>query len=74
MVCDFHNLHGPIFEYSFVTALQYKYEQICSLYECKNLHEKSSDKMIFGGGIPLPYDSTTVCIVSLCVNINFIEI
>ena len=73
MVCDFHNLNGPIFEDSFVTAIQYNYEEICGLYEYENLHENPSDKMSFGSGRPLSDSSTIYFLLSLSVSIKFID-
>ena len=73
MVCNFHNLNGPIFEDYFVTAIQYKYEQVCGLYAYENLHENPSDKMSFGGGRPLSDDSTIYFLLSLSVIIKSID-
>ena len=36
----FYNLHGPDFEYFFVTVRQYDYELMCVLHTYDNLHEK----------------------------------
>ena len=44
---------------------------------CLNAYDKENDNSTnatnFGGGRPMPDDSTSVSLVSLCVSINFIE-
>ena len=69
----FHNLYGPVFEYFFVTVLQYRYKLMCGLNTCNKLHEKFSDKECTFGGRPLPEVSTTDSIKSIMVRINFID-
>ena len=69
----FCNLHGPIFEYFFVTEHQYTYELMYVFHTYNKLHETFSVKMIFGNGRPLPDDSTIVFLDSLSVSTNFID-
>ena len=56
-----------------MTAFQYWYKLTYVLKYYINLHEKLSDEVIFGGGRPLPYDSTTYYLKYLSVGINFIN-
>ena len=50
----FQNLHGTIFDYLFVNPRQDRYEPMCGLHKYERLCDKLYDKIIFGGGIPLP--------------------
>ena len=46
---------------------------MCSLHSYDKENDKSTYEADFGGGIPLPDDSTIKNLVSLCVSINFID-
>ena len=61
-----------MFEELFVTYRQYIYDLMCDLYAYDKENYKSTDATNFYGGRPIPYYSTTVSLVSLCVSINFI--
>ena len=69
----YYNLHVPVFEYLFVTVIQYRYELMCGLHIYNNLHENVSDEMSFGGQIPLTDYSTTDSIESLNFGINLLD-
>ena len=67
-----HNLCGPVFEYFFANVRQVRYKMMCVLNAHDKQHEKISDKVIFGGVIPLPDYSTTYHFQYLSISINFI--
>ena len=69
----FHNLNEPVFEDLCCSLLQYRYELICGLHAYNRLHKKLSDKIIFGGGITLPEDSTIYFLVYMSFSNNFID-
>ena len=46
---------------------------MCVLHAYRKENDKSSDATNFGGGRPIPYNSTRISLVYLCVSINFIE-
>ena len=66
------NLHGNIFEELFVTARQDRYKLKGGLHDNEKINYKSTDATIFGGGIPIPDNSTTSSLVSIYVSINLI--
>ena len=69
----FWNLHDPIFEEFFVTDHQDRYDLMCGLHAYYKENDKSTDEKHFCGGRPIPDDSTTISLVSLCVSNNFID-
>ena len=46
---------------------------MCGMYAYKKENGESTDATKFGGGRPIPDDSTTIYLVYLCVKINFID-
>ena len=66
------NTHGPIFEEFFVTACIDRYDRMRGLHADDKKNDKSTDVTNFGGGSPIPYDSTTISLVSILVCINLI--
>ena len=55
-----HNLHGPIFEELFFTARQDMYVLMCGLHAYDKENYQSTGATNFGGGRPIPDDSTTI--------------
>ena len=56
----FRNLHGPIFEELFFTARQDMYVLMCGLHAYDKENYQSTGATNFGGGRPIPNDSTTI--------------
>ena len=46
---------------------------MCGLHAHEKQNDRSTDATKFGGGIPLPEDSTIKPLVYICVSINFME-
>ena len=46
---------------------------MCDLHAYDNKNDKSTDATNFGGGIPIPDDSTKISLVSIFSVINFIS-
>ena len=46
---------------------------LCGIYTYDKENDKSTDATNFGGGRPIPYDSTKISLVSIFSGINFID-
>ena len=69
----YKKLHAKLFAAFIINPRTDKYNIICSLdaYEIEN-QSSSCDDVRSGGGCPLPTNSTTEALESLCATIDFI--
>ena len=63
----------PIFEDSFVTAHQDRYELMCGLHAYNKINDKSTDATSLDGTRPLPQYYKIGSLIYLCVSFNFIN-
>ena len=68
----FTRIRGYTFEYSYVTAQQYKYALNCALDSHDKVYEKFYYEMSRGFGRPIPYNSITYALKYIGGTINFI--